>query len=112
MTPLRLAATRILAGAFAAAVLAMPVITADPPTSSCTACSGGESQDVYTAVCVPDLVPNSPDPYTTIPGNPDMPAINGIPCGGHSSGSCMGLAEEQQAQTPLGQPHTSVESSP
>jgi hypothetical protein len=49
---------------------------------------------------------------SAIPGNPDLPSISGIPCTGDNSGQCIGLAEQQQAQTPLVQPHTSVSSSP
>jgi hypothetical protein len=37
--------------------------------------------------------------FTTQPGNPDIPEVMGIPCSGHNSGRCIGLAEEAQAQT-------------
>jgi hypothetical protein len=118
MTTQRFSASRIiLTGGFALAALAAPALatataTFDNPASTISACPAGETEDLYTTMCVPDLVPNSPSPLTTIPGNPDMPAIDGIPCGGHNSGQCIGLAEEQEAQTPLVQPHTSVSSSP
>ena len=106
----------ILAGGFALAALATPAVAAlalsDASTPAVAACPAGESEDLYTTTCTPELVPNSPSPLSTIPGNPDMPAIDGIPCGGHNSGQCIGLAEEQQAQTPLVEPHTSVSSSP
>ena len=106
----------ILAGGFALAALATPAVVAlsssDSSTPSVAACPTGESEDLYTTMCTPDLVPNSPSPLSTIPGNPDMPAIDGIPCGGHNSGQCIGLAEEQQAQSPLVEPRTSVSSSP
>lgn len=103
------------AGGFAAVALAAPVaasFTAPAAPGAHVACAAGESEDLYTTTCVPELVPNSPSPFSTIPGNPDLPAIDGIPCGGRQSGQCIGLAEEQQAQTPLVQPHTSVSSSP
>jgi hypothetical protein len=108
----------ILTGGFAVAALAALAVTTfaasafDAPASTISACPSGETEDLYTTMCVPDLVPNSPSPLTTIAGNPDMPAIDGIPCGGHNSGQCIGRAEEQQAQTPLVEPHTSVSSSP
>jgi hypothetical protein len=108
--------TIILAGGFALAALATPAVAAltlpDASTPAVAACPAGESEDLYTTTCTPELVPNSPSPLSTIPGNPDMPAIDGIPCGGHNSGQCIGLGEEQQAQTPLVEPHTSVSSSP
>ncbi|HEX2285466.1 MAG TPA: intersectin-EH binding protein Ibp1, partial [Mycobacterium sp.] len=43
---------------------------------------------------------------------PDIPAIDGIPCAGHNSGQCIGLAEEQQAQGPQPVPRSTVSSSP
>lgn len=119
MATQRISASRIiLAGGFAVAAIAVPGFAAfssatfDTPATTISACPAGETEDTYTTVCVPDLVPNSPSPLSTIPGNPDMPAIDGIPCGGHNSGQCIGLAEEQQSQTPLVEPHTSVSSSP
>lgn len=110
----RITASRlILAGGFAMAALSAPTMvalaTSDAPA---TACPAGESEDLYTTTCTPDLVPNSPSPMSAIPGNPDIPSISGIPCSGNNSGQCIGLAEQQQAQTPLVQPHTSVSSSP
>jgi hypothetical protein len=106
----------MLTGGFALVALAAPAVAAlaapDAPAPTVAACPTGESEDLYTTMCTPDLVPNSPVPLSTIPGNPDLPAIDGIPCGGHNSGQCVGLAEEQQAQTPLVEPHTSVSSSP
>ncbi|BBZ19326.1 intersectin-EH binding protein Ibp1 [Mycolicibacterium gadium] len=119
MATQRITASRlILVGGFAAAALTAPAMAAlathDAPAGKpeVTACPSGESEDLYTTTCTPDLVPNAGSPYSTIPGNPDLPAIDGIPCAGHNSGQCIGLAEEQQAQTPLVQPHTSVSSSP
>ncbi|ODQ95030.1 hypothetical protein [Mycolicibacterium holsaticum] len=116
MTAPRRTATRVIGLGFAITTLAAPagatLFAFTAPASSIAACPAGESEDLYSTTCVPDLVPNSSSPYTTIPGNPNMPAIDGIPCGGQSSGSCIGLAEEQQSQTPLVQPHTSMQSSP
>jgi hypothetical protein len=108
---------RILAGSFAVvAALAAPVVagafTAAGQQSIVAACPAGESVDTYTTACVPDLVPNSPSPFSTDPGNPDVPTIGGIPCIGHSAASCVGLAEEQQAQGPQPVPKSTVGSSP
>jgi hypothetical protein len=93
----------ILAGGFAVAVAAAPAVAvfavsaSDTPAPSIAACPGGESEDVYTGVCVPYLVPNSPE-LQSAPGG--LPEISGIPCTGANSGQCIGLAEEQQAQGP------------
>jgi hypothetical protein len=110
----------IIAGGFAVAVAAAPAIAfvamPTPPVTPLAQCSGGEEHDLYTAVCVPHLVPNAGSPYSVIPGNPDLPAVNlpggggSIPCTGHNSGKCIGLAEEQQV--PVVTPESSVGSSP
>ncbi len=109
----------IIAGGFAVAVAAAPAIAfvAMPaPAATPLACAGGEEPDLYTSVCVPHLVPNAGAPYSAIGGNPDLAAVNipggggSIPCTGHNSGQCIGLAEEQQA--PVVSPDSSVGSSP
>lgn len=118
MATFQLSARRlILAGGFAVAVAAAPAIGAFAvPTTDIApiaqGCPGGEESDQFTGVCVPHTVPNSgPSPFSTSAGNPDIPMINGIPCTGHNSGECIGLAEEQQAST-FTPPESVVSSSP
>jgi hypothetical protein len=107
----------ILAGGFAVAIAAAPAIAviAVPTTGgsspAVTACAGGETEDQFTNMCVPDVVPNSPDSSSTAPVG-GLPEINGIPCTGHNSGQCIGLSEEQQSEEPLVSPHSEVSSSP
>ncbi len=122
MATLNLPARRlILAGGFAVAIAAAPVVAvvAVPNNSAPTiaaACASGESEDTFTGTCVPDLVPNGPQVQTssqagqTSPGG--LPSIDGIPCTGGNSGQCIGLSEEQQAEGPTAVPHSSVSSSP
>ena len=119
MATFQLSARRlILAGGFAVAVAAAPAIAvlAVPATetpSIAQGCPGGEESDQFTGVCVPHTVPNSgSSPYSTTPQNPDMPTVMGIPCAGHNSGQCMGLAEEQQAMTVTPPPAPVFGSSP
>jgi hypothetical protein len=110
----------IIAGGFAVAVAAAPAIAfVAAPTPAATPlaqCPGGEEHDLYTSLCVPHLVPNAGARYSAIGGNPDLPAVNlpggggSIPCTGHNSGQCIGLAEEQQV--PMVTPESSVGSSP
>ncbi len=110
----------IIAGGFAAAVAAAPAIgfvaTPAPAAAPLAQCPGGEEPDLYTSLCVPHLVPNAGEPYSVLGGNPDLPAVNlpggggSIPCTGHNSGQCIGLAEEQQV--PMVTPESSVGSSP
>lgn len=104
----------ILAGGFAVAMAVAPAVailtTAGPAGTAVLACDSGEEEDLYTGSCLPHTVPNSPAaPFTSIQGNPDLPAINGIPCTGHNTGQCIGLSEDA---TQFEQPHSSVSSSP
>ena len=108
MATLQLPARRlIIAGGFVAAVAAAPAIAAFAmPTTGApahvSACPSGESEDTFTTVCTPDLVPNSPEKMTSPVGG--LPEIDGIPCTGDNSGQCIGLSEEQQAEGPHGGP--------
>lgn len=96
----------ILAAGFAVAVAAAPaiaVVAAPGPDAAPLAqsCPAGEESDQFTGVCVPHTVPNAggKSPFTTQPGNPDVPTVMGIPCIGHNSNQCFGLAQEQEAMT-------------
>ncbi|AGB25899.1 hypothetical protein Mycsm_05725 [Mycobacterium sp. JS623] len=114
MAILRLPLQRLLlAGGFAVAIAAAPAVAVvATPTHAPTiaACPGGESEDVFTGECTPDLVPNSPEVGVTSPGG--LPEVDNIPCTGANSGQCIGLSEEEQAEGPQAVPHSSVSSSP
>lgn len=106
----------ILAGGFAVAISAAPAVAmfAVPAgggqvPSITASCPNGETEDQFTNVCVPDIVPNSPEFSTTSPVG-GLPEVNGIPCTGANSGQCIGLSEEQQP--PVVVPHSEVSSSP
>ncbi|MBS1692020.1 MAG: intersectin-EH binding protein Ibp1 [Actinobacteria bacterium] len=102
----------ILAGGFAAAAVAAPAIVAVSAPAATFAplaqtCPAGEEEDLYTGVCVPHTVPNSGSvpnssggSFQSIPGNPNLPAVDGIPCTGANTGQCIGLSEENQAMGP------------
>jgi hypothetical protein len=96
----------ILAGGFALAVAAAPAIATlavpSTPAPAVAACPNGETEDTFTTVCTPDLVPNSPE----------LPSVDGIPCTGGNSGQCIGLSEEQQSEGPQPVPHSTFSSSP
>jgi len=114
MATLELSARRlILAGGFAVAVAAAPavaVFTVPSASVPLAQCPAGEEEDLYTGVCLPHTVPNSP--LSSIPGNPDLPAVDGIPCTGRNTGECIGLSEEEQAMGPQPVPRSTVSSSP
>lgn len=103
----------ILAGGFAAAVIAAPTLAAfavETPGSgpAVASCPAGESEDTFTGACTPELVPNSPEFGNTSQGG-GLPSVDGVPCTGANSGQCIGLSEDQPQFV---QPHTSVSSSP
>ena len=110
-----ISARLVLAGGFALAVAAAPAVAlvAQPNhVVAVASCSSGEEQDVFTTTCTPMLVPNSPQGFTTTAANPDIPEIQGIPCTGHDSGACIGLAEDQAAAGPQPIPRSTISSSP
>jgi hypothetical protein len=111
MAILELSKRLILAGGFTVAVAAAPAIAVFAvPSASPLACPGGEEEDQFTGVCIPHTVPNSG--FSSIPGNPSLPAVDGIPCTGHNTGQCIGLSEEAEAMGPEPVPHSTVSSSP
>jgi hypothetical protein len=118
MVTFQLSARRLIAaGGCALALTAVPALASfTAPAALAAGCPGGETEDVYTGTCVPDMVPNSP--FSSIAGNPSLPAVNlpggggASPCTGANTGQCIGLAEEQQAQGPEPIPQSTVGSSP
>jgi len=108
----------LLAGRFAVAIAAAPAVAlfavpgAGDSAPAIAACPGGETEDQFTNICVPDIVPNSPPQFSSTSPVGGLPEIDGIPCTGHNSGECIGLAEEQQAQGPAVVPHSEVSASP
>lgn len=113
LSPLR---RLVLVGGFVVAVAAVPTVslysTLDAGPSLAQGCQSGEEMDTFTTTCTPFLVPSSPPLFTTTAANPDVPEIAGIPCIGHNSGACLGLAEEEQAMGPPVQPRSTISSSP
>jgi hypothetical protein len=115
MATLELSKRLILAGGFAVAVAVAPAISvfAVPIASVPLAqCPGGEEEDQFTGVCVPHTVPNSGAAFSSIPGNPELPAVDGIPCTGDNSGQCIGLAESEAGAAQVQTPDTTVHQSP
>ncbi len=102
----------IVAGAFALAVAAAPVIcvTASIPetAASVAQCPIGEQPDEFVGTCVPYLVPNSP--LTTAAASSVLPSVDGIPCTGSNTGQCIGLGQGSQPPQPA--PQSTVSSSP
>lgn len=105
-----------LVGGFIVAVAAAPAVgiyaTPEPGPAVAQGCQSGEEADQFTTTCTPYLVPTSPPLFTTTAANPDVPEIQGIPCIGHNSGACVGLAENEAAFGPPAVPRSTISSSP
>jgi len=115
----------LLAGGLSIAIAAAPAVAffaapSGAPAHSVVACPNGESEDIYTGQCVPELVPNVPGGAypttagtgitTSTPGDANsLPEVQGVPCTGANTGECIGLQEDQ---LPAVEPHSSISSSP
>jgi len=108
----------LVAGGFAVAIAAAPVVVAlstpaGPASHALAECPSTEIVDPTTGECVPDLVgPQAPvnpiDPESAqmqpgaitqgMPGETgQLPEVDGIPCTGANTGKCIGLQESQGA---------------
>ncbi len=106
----------VFTGVFIAAAAAAPLVglqlASDPGAALAQGCQEGEEPDQFTTTCVPFMVPTSPPLFQTTAANPDVPEIQGIPCIGHNSGACLGLAENEAAAGPPAQPRSTISASP
>jgi hypothetical protein len=122
-----------LVGAFATAIVAAPaaghaMLAPGNAVISVAMCADGETEDLFTDNCVPELTPitsggnkfTPPPVYSpdegqmteSDPGDPEsLPEVDGVPCGGRHLGSCIGL-EESAAGEQFVEPHSSLSASP
>ena len=114
----------LLAGGLSIAIAAAPaavlVMSSAAPAGSTVACPAGEVEDIYIGECVPEMAPNTPggnyptatgtDITSSTPGDSgSLPEVQGIPCTGANTGTCIGLQEDQ---VPGVEPRSSISSSP
>jgi hypothetical protein len=108
----------LLAGGFAVAVSAGPLVAglATPAGSPLAVCPPNEVLDPATGVCTPVTVqapttfnPVDPgiaglQPGSVTSGQPGevgrLPEVNGIPCNGENTGLCIGLEQNNPAGAP------------
>jgi len=136
MAPLPSVGRRLLlAGGFSVAIAIAPAVAvfaapAGAPSGTAVACPNGETDDIFTGECTPELAPNVPggtyptpadsggtDPtpadsgvtYSTPGDVQSLPEVGGIPCTGADTGKCIGL---QENDLPAVEPRTSISSSP
>ena len=87
---------RIGLAAVVASIVLGVLASVSPATSMSVKCAAGESEDLFTGVCVPELAPSVVQ--ITTPDFGDAPEVDGVPCTGHNSYECIGLAEENLGQ--------------
>lgn len=96
---LRLAlASGVLAAIAAVPAFAVPSSDLITPAAPCP---NGEEVDVFSLSCTPHLAPRSP--LQPIPGNPDVPAIRGVPC--TTEPECTRLGRKPGILAPQPVPH-------
>jgi len=118
MATLKNSARRLaIAGGFALAVAAAPAMAAftipsTGPAPAVAECAPGEVVNPDTGQCSPGPVSTNPGEISTsTPGDTNsLPEVQGIPCTGANTGTCIGLQEEQQP--PVVEPHSEISSSP
>jgi hypothetical protein len=102
VNPIHGAGHRLLLLVGIAATLMALIVTvrgaATPTTSVSGKCPEGESEDVFTGVCVPGVPPSIIEVTPSEFGG--EPEVDGIPCNGGNSYECIGLAEESLAAGP------------
>lgn len=107
----------LVAGGFVVAVAAAPAAAfiAIPSSAGApvvTACPAGETEDLYTDNCTPELSPNvAGGAYPTVPAGGTVPEVQGVPCTGRNTGECIGL-QESEGNMPMVTPHSELSSSP
>jgi hypothetical protein len=81
-----------------ATVILGTLATVSPAVAVSSTCPAGESEDFFTGVCVPELSPAVVQLTPSLFGG--APEIDGVPCTGHNSYECIGLAEENLGAGP------------
>jgi hypothetical protein len=118
MATLKNSARRLaIAGGFALAVAAAPAVAAftlpsTGPAPAVATCAPGEVTNTATGECAPGPVDTKPGEVSnSMPGDAgSLPEVQGIPCTGANTGTCIGLQENQPL--PVVEPHSSISSSP
>jgi hypothetical protein len=73
-----------------APALAAVAVPASTTATSVAECPAGFVTEPATGGCV---LAEGSDAPSVIPGNPDLPEVDGIPCTGANTGQCIGLQE-------------------
>ena len=82
-----------MTAAAALAAMAVSVVVSSPASPSTgEKCSTFEVFDARTGICTPGLPPGIVEETTAAGGG--LPEVDGIPCTGHNSYECIGLAEQ------------------
>jgi hypothetical protein len=98
--PRRILASGFLAALAAAPAVAVVAVSTQDASHTVAECAPGLTLDATTGACIAAPAPNNTP--TAIPGNPNLPSVDGVPCTGANTGECIGLQESQGgAHTPI-----------
>ncbi|CAN5445769.1 hypothetical protein BH09ACT8_BH09ACT8_01130 [soil metagenome] len=84
--------------ATAAAIILGVLAAVSPAIAESAKCPAGESEDLYTGVCVPELSPSIVELTPSVFGG--APEVDGVVCTGHNTYECIGLAEQSLGSGP------------
>ena len=118
MATLKDSARRLaIAGSFALAVAVAPVVAAftlpsTGPAPAVAECAPGEVVNPDSGECAPPPADTKPDEVSssTLGESNSLPEVQGIPCTGANTGTCIGLQENDPLPNVV--PHSSISSSP
>jgi hypothetical protein len=85
------------AATVAASIVGVPA-GFSPASAQSAKCPTGESEDLYTGVCIPELSPSIIELTPSVFGG--APQVDGVVCTGHNTYECIGLGEESLAAGP------------
>lgn len=86
-----------IAATVAAIIFGVPAAIS-PAIAESAKCPSGESEDLFTGVCVPELSPSVVQLTPSVFGG--APQVDGVVCTGHNTYECIGLAEESLGAGP------------
>ncbi len=102
----------IVTGGFALAVSAPAIVlfAAVPATVSTplAICPEGQVLDADGGCSAPNAPGMETGGLGSIPGNPNIPTVDGIPCTGSNTGECIGLQESDAGQADTAPPKSTV----
>lgn len=104
----RVIVTAVFALAASSPAVALFAATPAATVSPFAACPEGQVLDADGGCSAPMAPGVETGGLGSIPGNPDIPTVDGIPCTGSNTGECIGLQESDAGQADTVPPKSTV----